>query len=152
VLEEAVEEGLTFHAHDLAREMRVEAMDQEQVRHIAENAVVADHDRRGEHVAHVAADAERRIVLVAENAADEHRVIDDLAGKPRGTNLDVVHRDRETDRGEFITVRLCTSEAAKTIERVGAHELQHAGGFRDARSAPGGVTLGRPFAWARTKF
>jgi NADPH-dependent ferric siderophore reductase len=94
-------------------------------------------------LAHVPADAERRVVLVTEDAADQHRVIDDLAGKPRGADLDVVHRHAkptEVNSSLSAWAHAKRRRPSSVLARMSCNMLAASA----TRSAPGGVTFGRP--------
>ena len=70
------------------------------------DALVRDHQRTGQRVAQVTADAEGRVVLVAGHAADRREPRADPRRTLRGADLERVDADRVADRVDVLGARV----------------------------------------------
>ena len=128
-------------------------LDEQQVGRVAEDAVVADHQRRGMSVAQMPAEAEGRVVPVARDAEISERAAARCAPPWSETrDLQVVHRDREADRSERRRDRaLRVLVAARGRRRSSAFIACSVFEASARRRAPGGTCPGWRRASACTK-
>src|SRR3981081_3451429 len=100
------------------------------------DAIVGDHQRGGQHVAVVSAEAELAVVLVAENAGDLQGLVHDLRRALRGVDLQIVHLQPPADRQQLLYAAWPRVELVEFVgerQPVVAHRLQLLRHLRESR-------------------
>ncbi len=131
---EHVLEKVELRVHALLRKARVHFGHEHEARQVRYDAVIGDHQRRGQHIAEMTSDAERAVVAVALDAADAQRFENKLVREARGRDLEIVHGGGKAHRAQLVGVVLGALEALERVLDGGPQLLQLDVGFRERHS------------------